>query len=244
MWLCRAKSLYKLKLDAIAIDHTSGMLSVHSLLESFYPRPLCKMNTAMFGCSRLIPGMCRVGLCKLKLDAIARDQTGRMATENGLMNLKLQRCIQISAKQALSESRGIECCGCAGAKTGLGKLKLDAIATDRTHGIRADKVLAHTLSQQFAKPRKSHGAGAKVGLCELKLDAIATDQTGGMGGTCVLRGCIPKKFMVYAGEFTDECEDAKAYGCETFLPSPAVLWRAAPEHRMQHQNLAQALSLQ
>lgn len=54
-----------------------------------------------------------------------------------------------------------------------------------------------------------------MGLCELKLDAIATDQTGGMGGTCVLRGCIPKKFMVYAGEFTDECEDAKAYGCVT-----------------------------
>ncbi|KAK9816335.1 hypothetical protein WJX74_000245 [Apatococcus lobatus] len=66
--------------------------------------------------------------------------------------------------------------------------------------------------------------GAKVGLCELKLDAISTDHTGGMGGTCVLRGCIPKKFMVYAGEFTDECEDAKAYGWD--IPQkPTLDWK-------------------
>ena len=60
-------------------------------------------------------------------------------------------------------------------------------------------------------------SGAKVGLCELPLNAIASDQAGGMGGTCVLRGCIPKKFMVYAGEFTDECQDAEAYGCAPYL---------------------------
>ena len=51
-----------------------------------------------------------------------------------------------------------------------------------------------------------------MGLCELPLNAIASDQAGGMGGTCVLRGCIPKKFMVYAGEFTDECQDAEVDG--------------------------------
>ena len=72
-----------------------------------------------------------------------------------------------------------------------------------------------------------------MGLCELKLDAIATDHTGGMGGTCVLRGCIPKKFMVYAGEFTDECEDAKAYGyafCITsnFLSNPWPMLQELP----------------
>lgn len=33
-----------------------------------------------------------------------------------------------------------------------------------------------------------------------------------LGGTCVHRGCVPKKFMVYASRFTHEFEDAAAYG--------------------------------
>jgi glutathione reductase (NADPH) len=44
--------------------------------------------------------------------------------------------------------------------------------------------------------------GAKVGLAE----------ESRMGGTCVIRGCVPKKLMVYASEFHDMIEDAAAYG--------------------------------
>ncbi|MFT5355636.1 MAG: glutathione reductase (NADPH) [Polyangiales bacterium] len=33
-----------------------------------------------------------------------------------------------------------------------------------------------------------------------------------LGGTCVHRGCVPKKFMVYASRFTHDFEDAAAYG--------------------------------
>jgi glutathione reductase (NADPH) len=44
--------------------------------------------------------------------------------------------------------------------------------------------------------------GAKVGLAE----------ESRMGGTCVIRGCVPKKLMVYASAFPDMIEDAKAYG--------------------------------
>jgi glutathione reductase (NADPH) len=32
------------------------------------------------------------------------------------------------------------------------------------------------------------------------------------GGTCVIRGCIPKKLLVYASHFRDDFEDAAAYG--------------------------------
>ena len=39
-----------------------------------------------------------------------------------------------------------------------------------------------------------------------------------MGGTCVIRGCVPKKFFVYAGRFRDEIEDARAYGWEVGEP--------------------------
>jgi glutathione reductase (NADPH) len=33
-----------------------------------------------------------------------------------------------------------------------------------------------------------------------------------VGGTCVIRGCVPKKFMVYASEFAHHFKTAKGYG--------------------------------
>jgi glutathione reductase (NADPH) len=45
-------------------------------------------------------------------------------------------------------------------------------------------------------------AGARV--------AIAEDHR--IGGTCVIRGCVPKKLLVFASEFSQSFEDAKAFG--------------------------------
>jgi len=36
-----------------------------------------------------------------------------------------------------------------------------------------------------------------------------------VGGTCVIRGCVPKKFMVYASEFSHQVKTAKGYGWTT-----------------------------
>ncbi|MEW2917217.1 glutathione-disulfide reductase [Ruegeria sp. ANG10] len=44
--------------------------------------------------------------------------------------------------------------------------------------------------------------GAKVALAE-------EDR---YGGTCVIRGCVPKKLMVFASEFSGTMQDAQAYG--------------------------------
>ena len=33
-----------------------------------------------------------------------------------------------------------------------------------------------------------------------------------VGGTCVIRGCVPKKFMVYASEYAKAFETARGYG--------------------------------
>ncbi len=44
--------------------------------------------------------------------------------------------------------------------------------------------------------------GAKVGLAE----------ESRMGGTCVIRGCVPKKLMVFASGFRQAIADARAYG--------------------------------
>ena len=32
------------------------------------------------------------------------------------------------------------------------------------------------------------------------------------GGTCVIRGCVPKKLMVYASSFSEAFEDARGFG--------------------------------
>ena len=41
---------------------------------------------------------------------------------------------------------------------------------------------------------------------------VAVAEEHRVGGTCVVRGCIPKKFMVYASEFSSHFKAAKGYG--------------------------------
>jgi glutathione reductase (NADPH) len=43
-----------------------------------------------------------------------------------------------------------------------------------------------------------------------------------VGGTCVIRGCVPKKLLVYASRYSHEFEDAKGYGWT--LPEPKFDW--------------------
>jgi glutathione reductase (NADPH) len=50
--------------------------------------------------------------------------------------------------------------------------------------------------------RVASSLGAKVGIAEEYR----------VGGTCVVRGCIPKKLFVYASQFAEEFEDAKGFG--------------------------------
>src|SRR5579872_3338855 len=45
-------------------------------------------------------------------------------------------------------------------------------------------------------------AGKKVALAE----------SSRMGGTCVIRGCIPKKLLIYASHFADDFDLAKSFG--------------------------------
>ena len=47
-----------------------------------------------------------------------------------------------------------------------------------------------------------------------------------VGGTCVIRGCVPKKLLVYAARFADEFEDAQGFGWTVAKPSfswPALI---------------------
>lgn len=55
-------------------------------------------------------------------------------------------------------------------------------------GVRASRIAA--------------GHGARVGICE----------ESRVGGTCVIRGCVPKKLLVFASQFSECFEDCAGYG--------------------------------
>ncbi|SLN50648.1 Glutathione amide reductase [Roseivivax jejudonensis] len=60
--------------------------------------------------------------------------------------------------------------------------------------------------------------GARVGLAEMSR----------YGGTCVIRGCVPKKLMVFASEYADVAEAANDYGWE--MTRGAFDWPSFSRH--------------
>ncbi|KAF5482331.1 hypothetical protein F2P56_002911, partial [Juglans regia] len=60
--------------------------------------------------------------------------------------------------------------------------------------------------------RYAANSGASVAICELPFSTISSETTGGVGGTCVLRGCVPKKLLVYASKFSHEFEESHGFG--------------------------------
>lgn len=61
--------------------------------------------------------------------------------------------------------------------------------------------------------RMASQAGAKV--------AVAEEYR--VGGTCVIRGCVPKKLFVYASHFSESFEDAAGFGWT--VPKPTFDWK-------------------
>ncbi|MBK8258636.1 MAG: glutathione-disulfide reductase [Polyangiaceae bacterium] len=53
-----------------------------------------------------------------------------------------------------------------------------------------------------ASSRRSGAYGARVAICE----------DSRVGGTCVIRGCVPKKILVYGSHFAHDFSDAPAFG--------------------------------
>lgn len=60
----------------------------------------------------------------------------------------------------------------------------------------------------LAAAKRAASYGAKVGIIENDL----------VGGTCVVRGCVPKKLLVYASQFSHLYQDAVGYGWEAVKP--------------------------
>src|SRR5438105_11052076 len=59
-----------------------------------------------------------------------------------------------------------------------------------------------------ASSRRAGSYGARVGICE----------ESRVGGTCVIRGCVPKKLLVYGAQFADAFADAAGFGWSVAPP--------------------------
>jgi glutathione reductase (NADPH) len=75
-----------------------------------------------------------------------------------------------------------------------------------------DMITIGAGSGGVASSRRAGSYGARVAICE----------DSRVGGTCVIRGCVPKKFLVYAAEFGDAFADAAGYGWS--VPTPEFDW--------------------
>jgi glutathione reductase (NADPH) len=67
--------------------------------------------------------------------------------------------------------------------------------------------------------RMAAGYGAKVGIAEEYR----------WGGTCVIRGCVPKKLLVYASHVHDEIRDAAGFGWT--IPEAQFSWPKLIENK-------------
>ena len=65
-----------------------------------------------------------------------------------------------------------------------------------------DLIVLGAGSGGVAASRRAASHGAKVAIVE----------AGRVGGTCVLRGCVPKKLLVYGAQFADAFADAEGFG--------------------------------
>ena len=73
---------------------------------------------------------------------------------------------------------------------------------ERMEPLDFDLVVIGAGSGGVAASRRAAALGARVALCE----------AGRVGGTCVLRGCVPKKLLVYGSHFRDDLDDAAGFG--------------------------------
>lgn len=49
---------------------------------------------------------------------------------------------------------------------------------------------------------------------------VAVAEEHRVGGTCVIRGCVPKKLLVYGAHFAEDLRDAKQFGWD--VPEPCA----------------------
>ena len=104
----------------------------------------------------------------------------------------------------------------SGARSACGEYEYDLLTIGAgSGGVRCSRVSAGNF-------------GARVGIVELPFGFVSGARTGGAGGTCVLRGCVPKKLLIYGGEFANHLNEAGGMGWRVPPgPVPSILAEGA-----------------
>jgi glutathione reductase (NADPH) len=76
----------------------------------------------------------------------------------------------------------------------------ETFSPDPTYDVDLFVIGAGSGGVRAARIAATHGARVKIA------------EEYRIGGTCVIRGCVPKKLMVYAGRYAHEFEDAAGFG--------------------------------
>ncbi len=91
-----------------------------------------------------------------------------------------------------------------------------------------DLIVIGAGSGGVAASRRAAAHGAKVAIIE----------DSRVGGTCVIRGCVPKKLMMYAAQYGDAFKEAAGYGWDVGEPRfDMAQWarsKAAETQRLEH----------
>ena len=112
--------------------------------------------------------------------------------------------------------RGAAAAAAAAGGSSCGSYEYDLLTIGAgSGGVRCSRVSAGTF-------------GARVGIVELPFGFVSGARTGGAGGTCVLRGCVPKKLLIYGGEFANQLNEAGGMGWRVPPgPVPSILAEGA-----------------
>jgi glutathione reductase (NADPH) len=81
-----------------------------------------------------------------------------------------------------------------------------------SHQYEFDLFVIGAGSGGVAGSRRAAVYGARVGICE----------DSRVGGTCVMRGCVPKKLLVYGAHVAEEIEEARGFGWS--IPTANFSW--------------------
>ncbi|GJX60510.1 glutathione reductase, cytosolic [Tanacetum coccineum] len=137
------------------------------------------------------------GLQEITADAYKKARSAMKSANPGKPSSKRKRpCIVIMSRKMLID----------------GNEAVNDSSNDNDEQFDFDLFVIGAGSGGTRASRFSAQYGAKVGICELPFHPISSEVVGGVGGTCVIRGCVPKKILVYGATFGPEIQDAREYG--------------------------------
>eukprot|EP00240_Pyramimonas_obovata_P000499 CAMPEP_0118924054 /NCGR_PEP_ID=MMETSP1169-20130426/2354_1 /TAXON_ID=36882 /ORGANISM="Pyramimonas obovata, Strain CCMP722" /LENGTH=541 /DNA_ID=CAMNT_0006865135 /DNA_START=58 /DNA_END=1683 /DNA_ORIENTATION=+ len=150
---------------------------------------------------------------------------------NGFRSAMKMPCVPASSTRSLASFTGLRTDSLA-----LPKRSKSVAAQRIRSGVRTFSVKASTEEYDYdlfcigagsggvRATRMSTQYGAKVAVCEMPFSTISSDTLGGVGGTCVIRGCVPKKLLVFASKYSEDFKDCEGFGW-TIPEKPTFDWK-------------------